>query len=176
MDSFTTPQRKQLRLPDYNYTQPGAYYVTMVTHFRKEIFGRVVNGKCQFTPFGKIVISVWEELGQRFPYLLLDEWVLMPNHFHCILFYIETKDFSNASNVVSVKIKPLGQIIGMLKTISAKQINLLRGTPGESVWQRNYYERIIRNDKELDQFRAYIQTNPFRWEEDNEGIENTPSE
>ena len=174
MDSSTTPQRKRLRLPEYNYTQPGAYYVTMVTHFRKEIFGSVVNGECQYTPFGKIVISAWEELGQRFPYLLLDGWVLMPNHFHCILFYIETKDYSNASNVVSVKVKPLGQIIGMFKTTSAKQINLFRGTPGESVWQRNYYERIIRNDKELDQFRAYIQTNPFRWEQDHEGIENMP--
>ncbi len=168
----TFPQRKRHRYPGYDYSQPGAYYFTIVSHSRDKLFGNIVDGKCEYNSFGKIVVTTWQGLAERYPYLLLDESVLMPNHFHGILFYTETRTNNGERIVEIIKVKPLGQIIGAFKTTTAKQINLLRGTPGASVWQADFYERIIRNDFELDSVRNYIQANPVRWESDLDDLEN----
>ncbi len=106
------------------------------------------------------------------PHVRLDAWVIMPNHFHEILILTERSrrgDLQIAPTDVehaTSKYKSLGCLIGAFKTVSTKRINLIQDTPGNLVWQRNYYEHIIRNDKALNNIRRYIQMNPVDWKSD----------
>ena len=105
---------------------------------------------------------------------MLGAYVVMPNHFHGILQIIELDDCCRGGSRPAPTglntIKPLGQLIGVFKTISAKQINQIRGSPGSSIWQRNYYEHIIRNQEEWERISGYIIANPDQWPDD---VENT---
>lgn len=175
MNTPSPKRRKRLRLPGYDYSQPGAYYITLVSYHRELIFGDIVDGEFLPNSFGCMVIEAWEALEKRYPFVQLDASMLMPNHFHGVLFLVEKRTDYRDSSLPVEKIKPLGQIIGVLKTTSAKQINLARGTPGEQVWQADFYERIIRNDIELDRFRGYIRSNPIRWEDDENGLKGMPT-
>jgi len=115
--------------------------------------------------FGCLVQSVWQWLGERYNYVVLDTFILMPNHLHGIL--ILTDNGRGDSRIApTYKRKPLGRLIGVFKTVSTKQINRIRNTPGERLWQRNYYEHIIRNEVELHRIREYIINNPMKWEID----------
>jgi putative transposase len=92
----------------------------------------------------------------------------MPNHFHGILVFHENGRGGSRSAPTSIKRKPLGGLIGAFKTVSTKHINQLRNTEGQIVWQRNYYEHVIRNEKDLKNITDYIHANPLLWEQDNE--------
>lgn len=158
-------RRKQLRFSDHDYTQCGAYFVTMVAKDRARLFGDIADGELLISPLGEIVKTTWLWLFDHFDYLIYDEYCLMPDHFHGIL-WIKDSSWGGSRTAPTDglgHIKPLGGLIGAFKTVSTKNINLLRGAPGETVWQRNYYERIIRNDRELDAIRKYIQANPHHW-------------
>ncbi len=183
MPSHSRCRRRSIRLPGYDYSSPGAYSVTIVTRGREHLFGQVVAGEMRLNAFGEIVAETWLWLARQYPYVRLDEWVVMPNHFHGILWIVDISNDAGrgasrraptgGSQLVPtdenpIKIKPLGQLVGAFKTVSAKRINLLRGTPGVSVWQRDYYERIVRDDRALDAIRRYIRYNPLRWDEDRE--------
>ena len=174
-----------LRLKDYDYTQPGPYFVTAVTDGRKCIFGNVVGGGMQLNESGQIVADAWQWLGLQYPYLELGAAVVMPKHFHGIIMIGEPScrggtrpaptgrdpapaGCDPAPTEMSMKIKPLGQLVGAFKTVSAKRINLLHGTPGLSVWQRDFYERVIRDQNELERIHQYILDNPANWHEDDE--------
>jgi REP element-mobilizing transposase RayT len=164
--------RHSIRLKDYDYASPGAYFVTVVTKRRDCILGEVENGEMRLNEFGLIVDRSWKYMAERFPYIYQDTYIAMPNHFHGILEIIEMNDLCRGGSrpAPTVEIKPSGQLIGIFKTISAKQINLSRGTPGSPVWQRNYYEHIIRNPDDMDEIYHYILANPSRWEDDPEKI------
>ena len=113
--------------------------------------------------FGQVAVESWLWLGERYHYVELDQWIIMPNHLHGIL--IITDDGRGGSRTAPAKPhKPLGRLIGAFKTISTKSINQIRHTPGQKIWQRNYFERIIRNDKELFNIQKYIINNPQKWE------------
>ncbi len=88
----------------------------------------------------------------------------MPNHFHGIVFLLD--DRRGGSRTAPTKRKPLGRLIGAFKTVSTQRINEIRNTPGSPVWQRNYYEHVIRNETDLEEIREYIQNNPLEWLED----------
>ncbi len=161
-------RRRSIRLPGYDYSQPGAYFVTICVRDRRCVLGDIVDGKIHMNPLGRTVDETWRWLARRYTHLDLDQWVVMPNHLHGII--ILTNDCRGGSRTAPtmIKRKPLGQLIGAFKTVSTKRINKMRGTPGARMWQRNYYEHIIRNDDELDQIRQYIIDNPSRWALDRE--------
>lgn len=152
--------RRSIRLPGYDYSQPGGYFITIVTYEREMLFGEVVNGEMILNNLGNIVTRHWNWLALQYPYVGLDEFVIMPNHLHGIILI-------NAVDTIQ-KTKPLGRLIGAFKTVSTKEINLLNDSPGAPLWQRNYYERIIRNEGALDRIRTYIRANPRCWADDRE--------
>ena len=162
------PRRKSIRVPGFDYSQPGAYFITIVAQNRKNLFGNIVDTNLEYNPIGRIVDNSWSWLFEHFEYIDMDEYCVMPNHFHGIIWINDSsRGGSRTTPTSDVKlIKPLGRLIGVFKTVSTKSINLLNGTPGHQIWQRNYYERIIRNGQELDAIRAYIQSNPLNWTED----------
>jgi len=163
--------RRSIRLKGYDYTQPGAYFVTVVTRERECSFGEIVNNEMVVNPVGKIVLDTWGWLAAQYAYVTLDEFCVMPNHFHGVIMINDTGVCRGGSRTAPTKTKPLGRLIGAFKTVSTKRINEMRGTPGVTLWQRNYYEHIIRNEHELGRIRTYIAANPARWQEDEEYTE-----
>ncbi len=171
-------RRRTLRLKGYDYTQPGAYFVTICTYRRQPLFGEVADdGVMHLHPFGQVVREVWFETARVRPYVVLheEEFVVMPNHVHGIIWIVEV-DGQPAVVGATRRVAPtedgrargpkpgsLGAIIGQFKSLVTKRINALRGTPGAPVWQRNYYEHIIRTEQALDAIRRYIAVNPQRW-------------
>nr|WP_044200466.1 transposase [Oscillochloris trichoides] len=147
--------RRSIRLPGFDYRSPGAYYVTICTRERGLLFGDVIDHTVRLNPLGLIVADTWLSLSNRYPYVSLDAWIVMPDHLHGIIIISHTSD--------AMHIKPLGQIIAAFKTISTRSINDLRGMHGVSVWQRNFWEHVVRDSLDLDRVRAYIQNNPRRW-------------
>ena len=160
--------RRSIRLKGYDYSQAGAYFVTIVAWQREMLFGDIVNGEMVLNDFGGIISEKWQWLEKQYEYIELGEWVIMPNHFHGILAIHDNGRGGSRSAPTPIKRKPLGGLIGAFKTVSTKQINLLRDTEGQVVWQRNYYERIIRNEPEMDRITRYIESNPLRWADDDE--------
>jgi len=141
-------RRRSARLKGYDYSQPGAYFVTMCVRGKRCELGEVEGEEIYLSDIGNIMEDCWLSLDTLHAYLELDEWKIMPNH---------TKH---------IKRKPLGRILGAFKTMSTKRINLLLNTPGKQFWQRGYYDHIIRNREELDRIRKYIFENPLKWELD----------
>ena len=164
--------RQSMRLRGYDYAQAGAYFVTLCTLARESLFGEVVDGAMCLNRGGSLVAEAWAWLGQQYPYLDLDEWVVMPNHVHGI---IVLEDHGRGGSRIAPTEggrKPLGRLIGAFKTVSSKRIKNLRAAPGRTIWQRNYYDHVIRGDLELDRIRQYIAENPLRWAEDEENPAN----
>lgn len=160
------PQRRSIRLSGHDYTQPGAYFVTIVTQGHRYVFGDIVAGNILLNDAGRIVSRAWEWLATQYAYVELDGYVVMPNHLHGIIVIAEHR--AGDSRIAPTNRKPLGRLIGAFKTVSTKQVNLAQNTPKQPLWQRNYYEHIIRNEADLDRAREYIMNNPLRWETDGE--------
>jgi len=171
--------RRSIRLKGYDYTQPGAYFVTLVTWQRECLFGEIEGETMRLNPVGELVQHAWLRLPSFFP-IRLDAYVLMPNHFHGIICMGEA---SAARVIPSIKIIPadaspqppkgtqpgsLGAIIQNFKSTSTRRANRINASRGLPVWQRNYFERVIRDEAELARIVAYIQANPSRWQEDKE--------
>lgn len=173
--------RRSIRLPGYDYSQSGAYFVTICAYRRQCLFGDVVDGRMVLNQYGDVVAQTYQWLCQHYSYLDLDEWIIMPNHFHAIMVITDeprrggsrtaptttneqrTVNNSNNPSEPTVKRKSLGRLIGAFKTVSTKKINILRDAPGTPLWQRNYYEHIIRNQNAMDKIRQYIINNPVSW-------------
>jgi putative transposase len=189
-DSSPRRSRRSIRLQRYDYTRGGAYFVTICTQNRECLFGNVVNGQMVLNDAGRIVVNVWINTPELRPNVKLDEFVVMPNHFHGIVVIVEPcrgvlhykdiwhggvwqyaptegqPDQSNTSKMRSPS-QTLGAIIRGFKSAATKRINESRDTPVK-IWQRNYYEHIIRHDDEFNRIREYISVNPARWETDRE--------
>jgi len=159
--------RRSIRLKGYDYSQTGAYFVTICTHKRERLFGDINSGEMRINEYGVIAAESWIWLPQQYGYIDLDEWIVMPNHMHGILVIADCcRGGSRTAPTGTQTRKTLGRLIGAFKTVSSKQINLLRNSPGVILWQRNYYEQIIRNEAELNKMREYIRSNPLNWESD----------
>ena len=233
--------RRSVRLKGYDYSQPGAYFVTTVIQGREPILGTIVDGAMYLSKLGQIVHEAWVDLPRHYTHIQLDEFCIMPNHVHGIIIKLdrvdrdrprcrggsllpakatlpegdvsgegglpaqETRpwsrddasygdvprrggshlsakaslpegDVSGEGCLPAQKTRPydrysLSEYIRAFKSFSARRINVLRKTLGLPVWQRNYYEHIIRNEHELERIRAYIAANPARWQEDEEYVE-----
>jgi REP element-mobilizing transposase RayT len=173
--------RHSIRLRDYDYSNAGAYFVTICAFQRECFFGEIYDGNFIGNEAGKITKDTWMDIPQRFSTVSLDEFVVMPNHFHGILLFADVSDTSGngeeiksdaAGRMGAASGAPtLGNVVRAFKSISAIAVNKTTGRKGTPLWQRNYYERVIRNEQELEALRLYISANPAQWEND----ENHPS-
>ena len=189
-------RRRSVRLHGFDYGTAGAYFITICADERDFLFGDVVDGKMVVNDFGVVVGDEWRRTEYLRSNVVLDEFIIMPNHFHGILFIKDVgahcmrPDTVNHSNPNRAHVgaqtrahvgaqtrahvgAPLrresgtvGSIIAGFKSAVTKRINILRNTPGFKVWQRNYYERVIRTDVELTDTREYIVNNPVCWHDD----------
>jgi len=215
--------RRTIRLPEYDYSLEGAYYITICTQGRKCLFGEIRNGKIALSECGRIVDDWWQRMPERYSGVILDEYVIMPNHMHAIIVIIDdvicrgevasplggTVDIlgkpgdgietpgeviSSMGESVGGITKPgdgiailggrvktpgevtsplqgpgkhtLGQILAYYKYQTTKSINAINNTPGNKIWQRNYYEHVIRDEDDYNRIVEYIAANPQRWPED----------
>lgn len=199
--------RRSIRLKEYDYTQPGAYFITLVTQDRANLFGEIIDGVMRLNVLGEIICSNWLRLPNFFP-IRHEEWVIMPNHLHAIIWILdsdtgEASVISNSSNsynlfsdalpqskAIGTKPGSLGAIIQNFKSISTRKINrwtkdsrtgeasatvrhetpkpLRADASPQHIWQRNYFEHIIRSQPELERIRQYIAGNPSQWTADEE--------
>jgi REP element-mobilizing transposase RayT len=165
---------RSIRLPVYDYTSSGAYFITICTHNRQNLFGEIVDGEMILNEYGEIVRDEWLNTGNIRSNIIIDEFVVMPNHVHGILIIGDNRwgvwpyAPTNNGQIQSFKSpsKTIGSIVCGFKSTITKKINQIRNTPTNPIWQRNYYEHIIRNDDELNHIREYIINNPLQWELD----------
>ena len=200
---------ESIRLPGYDYSRPGAYFITIVTHNRQCLFGEIVDGEMMSNEFGEIVKTEWQKTGILRPNTDVNTFIVMPNHLHGILIITDNDDLyhhhnrnrnrdrnrrdtlqrvsteseSESESESGMGMEPgmgmgtieqfgkpthnsIPTIVRLFKSTVTKQINQIRQTLGIPVWQRNYYEHIIRNDDELNKIREYIINNPLTWKTD----------
>ena len=171
--------RRSIRLRNYDYSQPGAYFVTICTYQKQPWFGEIKNGQMYLNQLGKIVADEWLKTCKIRPNFQLDEWVIMPNHFHGIVII---NDYSGDDQSLGARDAPLdlgardaplqqkpnslSSCIAGFKSAVTKRINLLRQNTDTPIWQRNYYESILRDEKYLAVVREYIINNPKNWPND----------
>ena len=175
--------RRSVRLHGYDYSSAGLYFVTACTEKRESLFGELIQGEVRPSEIGRLVSWCWFDLPNHYPRLKLDEFVLMPNHIHGILALVDpvgaglkpALGILAPAGLVGAGLKPalalrhaLAEIVRAFKTFSSRRANELRGTRGKPLWQRSYYEHIIRSGDELSSIRRYVAENPLRWEWDRE--------
>ena len=196
--------RRSIRLKGYDYTQQGAYFVTICTHQRNCLFGEIVDGEMKLNTNGEIARGSWLSIPRHFQNVELDEFVIMPNHLHGIILIVNNAEvefsevegealaISNDQNqqnlsrqcfaptvntgetikINGTKPQSLAAIIQNYKSVSTRQINRINKAQGSVIWQRNYYEHIIRDEEALNNIRQYIFNNPINWVEDKENPAN----
>ena len=194
--------RRSIRLREYDYSSAGACFVTICTFQREYLFGEVVEGEMRLNDAGVAAVECWQGIPDHFPHVELDEFVVMPNHIHAIIVmndFVGARHASpgfetpiqsttskawvpqtttqqtratHASPLRGPKPRSIGTIAGAFKSAVTKRINALRDNPGCPVWQRNYYEHVIRNETDLANIRQYIVNNPLKWDLDENNPEN----
>jgi REP element-mobilizing transposase RayT len=168
-------QRRSIRLKDYDYSQAGAYFVTICTYNKEWIFGNVVNGEMMLDEYGKVAREEWDRSAEIRREVELDFFVVMPNHIHGIVVIVESNVGATGRSPLPKGPTPksIGAMVAGFKSAATRRINELRGTPYKLVWQRNYYEHVIRNEDNLNEIREYIVNNPLKWDLDSENPNNT---
>ncbi len=155
--------RRSIRLVGFDYTKPGAYFVTVCIRQRECLLGKCQDNQVQLSRYGEVVKFNWLNLTNVYPHVALDAFIIMPNHIHGIIIL---KDCPENKLETKEKQTGLSEVICSLKRFSARRINQLHNIKGISVWQRGYYEHIIRNERSLNNIREYIVNNPVNWQED----------
>ena len=174
--------RKRNRLKGYDYSNDGFYSVTICTRDREHLFGKICNDKMVLNKLGKIAEKCWREIPDHFTDVKLDEFVVMPNHIHGIVWIDywndgeNTKSVGNADLRSLTKAKPddrtkmlLSKIIHGFKS-SVTRIIRHQNLNTNFVWQKSFHDRIIRNENELNNIREYIWLNPERWKKDRNNV------
>lgn len=167
---------KSIRLKGWDYSENGYYYITVCTKNRECVFGDIVNGKMKLSKIGEIVAEEWIKTGQLRKYILLDEWVVMPNHFHGIVVIENDNVVGNVETRRGVSLQRFGRsiskslpmIINHFKSAVKRWCN--KNDYDHFQWQPNYYEHIIRNENELNCIREYIINNPLKWSLDRNNL------
>lgn len=160
--------RRSMRLKNYDYTQSGAYFVTVCTHKHWHLFGDIIDSEMHLNQWGEIVAQEWTRTGiLRRRVLELDAFVIMPNHFHGIIVLTNPSPTPAPQRQLGRPISnSLSTIVGAFKAAVTRQINRLQAKPDHPIWQINFYDHIIRSETELNNIRAYIENNPARWDSD----------
>ncbi len=178
--------RRSIRLKGYDYSQSGMYYITLVVQDRLHVFGEIIYGKMELNDAGEMIHEKWQWIENQYPYIKLDETVIMPNHLHGIIIIrrvdsgIDPKTdkskiaIMGRTRTTPTKPKPLGRLIGAFKTVSTKEFNIRFRDQyqwkSDKLWQRNYYEHIVRNEKDYERIAEYIRMNPQNWERDKNNL------
>ena len=180
--------RRSIRLQGYDYSQAGAYFVTVCTQNRECLFGEIVNGEMLLNDAGKTIQSVWDEIPAHYPGIDIDASIVMPNHIHGIVVIVGAAPcgrprpapcgrpgLAHSQDGQARGPAPTGlslpDVVHRFKTMTTKRYadgvkrNGWSMFPGK-LWQRNYWEHIVRNEPELNRIREYIHTNPAQWELD----------
>lgn len=165
-------KRKQNRIPDYDYSQNGAYFLTICTNDRKPLLSDIVGDDALIVlkPYGEIAEQWIRMITEKYPQVSVDKYVIMPDHIHMI-FRIDSVGetfrlpYNNAMqrDGTGNPSPTVGNIMGWYKYQVSKQINQLRNIAGEKVFQRSYYDHVIRNQQDYEEIMAYIENNPKRW-------------
>ena len=166
-------QRRSIRLRDYDYSQAGAYFITICTHKKEYAFGDIRDGKIELTAIGKIASKYWIEIPEHFDAVELDEFVVMPNHIHGIVIinHVGVQNFEPLRHKYQHVIpKSIGSIIRAYKSMVSHWCKA--NGHDHFRWQRNFYEHVIRNEDDLDEIREYIVNNPLKWDLDSENPNN----
>jgi REP element-mobilizing transposase RayT len=179
--------RRSIRLKGYDYRKHGAYFVTICTVQRACIFGEIVNDSVFLNTLGEIATEEWLKTGKIRESVEIDHFVVMPNHIHGIIVILDVdsarvnrrltptgsaRSTNNTREWRGTISGSLNAIVQQYKSAVTKLINRVRETPGAPVWQRNYYEHIIRNEAALNSIRQYIDANPINWALDRENPKN----
>jgi REP element-mobilizing transposase RayT len=175
--------RRSIRLKEYDYTQPGAYYITLCTKARQCLFGDVVKGEMHLNSLGNIAFTCWQTIPDHLPHVELDVFVIMPNHLHGILVISDTLIRARQCRAPTIeqnhipKTEKFGKpvsgsiptVIRSYKSAVTKRINAICNTKYTSlIWQRDLYEHISRDEASVHNIRRYIVENPWRWADDPE--------
>jgi len=194
MRSSTIHRRRGLRLKGYDYTMAGAYFVTICTQDRACLFGDVVAGAMCLNEAGQMVAALWDGIAARFSSVEIDQFVVMPNHLHGILVLPDAGTSGATTRGTTTRVAPtvvgaslvgapvtgarLGDVVGAFKSLAT--IGYIDGVKANGwpefrgrLWQRNYYEHIIRDETALNRVRRYVDDNPARWESDDENPRKT---
>jgi putative transposase len=171
--------RRSLRLKGYDYSQAGAYFVTVCAYGKECLFGEVESGLMRLNGYGEIVASEWIRSAELRLEIDCGEFVVMPNHFHGIVHivgaYGNTPDKHEVAYSHNKGVLPyappspsrnVGAIVRGFKGAASRRINEIRNTPSAPVWQRNYYEHVIRDDADYNRIAEYVANNPQRWMDD----------
>jgi REP element-mobilizing transposase RayT len=172
----TIRERRSVRMQGYDYTAAGAYFVTVCAHERRCLFGEIASEQMALNHVGRTIERCWLAIPDHFPGVELDEFVLMPNHLHGIVVLpgsAATRRQPTATGLAPPRTsrpipRSISTVVGSFKSAAAREINRLNGAPSAPVWQRSYYEHVIRDESSLNQIRQYIADNPRLWAEDAE--------
>jgi len=161
--------RRSHRRKGYDYSLAGAFFVTINVKNRQRLLCEIKNNVVNLSKIGNIVKESWEKIPGHFKDVRLDEFVIMPDHFHGII-VIQRKPAGNSEDLCENtdnnskrRARDLGQIVAYFKYQSTKCINQLRHTPGLPFWQKDYHEHLIRNQDEMKIYRNYTRKNPIKW-------------
>ncbi|MEK7452094.1 MAG: transposase [Patescibacteria group bacterium] len=158
--------RQSIRLKGYDYSQEGVYHITICAEHKKCLFGDVINGEMKLNDMGKMIEQQWMDLPNRFSNIELDTYVIMPNHIHGIIIVNPIRERAGTRPAPTI-----ANIVGTFKSFSMNEYirNVKHANwPSfdQKIWQRNFYEQIIRNIASLYQIREYILQNPQNWKTD----------
>jgi len=193
MSTDEEKRRRSVRLRGFDYAYRGFFFVTICTHNKKPTLGKIINYKAKLSAVGEIVEKCWREIPEHFPNVYLDEWVVMPNHLHGIIVIrfplgsepanegtacrapTTVESLTQHETVLEEFGKPtagsLPTIIRSFKAVVTKRANELGEHSNSPVWQRNYFEHVIRNEESLNKIRNYIWENPIHWWADEYNVE-----
>lgn len=147
--------RQSVRLKNYDYSSSGAYFITICAHGQRCIFGRVVDGEMLLAPLGVAIGRIWREIPRHYDFVKVDAFIVMPNHIHGIVLIKEKE---------GRKKNPKANLGGVIRGFKAAVTQWARKHTGyEKVWQRNYFDRVLKGRHRLEYYRYYIRTNPERW-------------
>ncbi|MBA4420557.1 MAG: transposase [Anaerolinea sp.] len=193
MDNHSKLQnRRSTRIPGYDYTLAGTYFITVVTKAREHLFGEITNGKFISNALATIIREEWERTAVVRPGLRLDAFIVMPDHVHGMITILDDgggltvgtmiDEISSQGRGAALPVREIhdgihngehiphapppgsiGAIVGQFKSITTKRINVVRKTPGMPVWQRNFFERIIRDERDYQNTVSYLLNNPKNW-------------
>jgi len=151
--------RRSVRLKGYDYSQPGTYFVTICTHQRRNLFGEIADGTMYTNDIGDAVCWIWEALPEHFAFVSLDVYIIMPNHMHALLHFVECATNPDKRNPT------LGQVIRHFKALVSYYVHA--AGKDDFAWQGRFHDHVVRtNNASIDHIREYILNNPAKWIED----------
>lgn len=174
-------QRKSIKLKDYDYSQEGGYFITICTENRKMLFGDVIEDKMILNNLGQVVKQTIEETSKIRPNIQIDIYQIMPNHVHMIIVILNRRGVLHTpalreleglyqkgefNSPLQSPSQTIGSIIRGIKSMATGQIRILMNNPQLPIWQRNYFEHVIRDEKDFNMISEYIMNNPLLWDRD----------